>query len=80
MTRGLRPRTSRSSRERPSWLSPSRVCSAVSSAAPLTSTTAWLAIEEVSDGVVLAIFYLLGAILVAGAALLADVALARIDG
>lgn len=39
----------------------------------------WLAVETVPDGVDLAIFYLLGAAGVAGAALLAESALARID-
>ena len=44
------------------------------------ATTTWLAVDAVPEVVVLVIFYLLGAIFVAGAALLADVALARIDG
>lgn len=44
------------------------------------ATTTWLAVAELPDGVVLVIFYLLGVLFVAGAALLADIALARIDG
>ena len=44
------------------------------------SVITWLAIAELPEVAVLVVFYLVGAIFVAGAALLADVALARIDG
>jgi len=44
------------------------------------SVITWLAIAELPEVAVLVVFYLIGAIFVAGAALLADVALARIDG
>jgi len=44
------------------------------------SIITWLAIAELPEVAVLVAFYLIGAIFVGGAALLADVALARIDG
>ena len=44
------------------------------------ATTTWLAVAELPEGVVLVIFYLMGALFVAGSALLADIAMARIDG